>query len=161
VSNIRPVVRTWEKAITVARHAYGDVYKGTEYRVPGAGLAELLFTGKDGTISRQKIFEFEAPGILQAQFNRDASITSFARSCFRYALQAKQDLWFATKDTISKTYDHRFKDIFAEIFEQDFKEEFEQAGITISIRSSTTRSRGSSAAPAASSSPARITTGTC
>lgn len=130
VSNIQPVVSTWKKPITVARHAYGDVYKGTELLVSGAGLAELLFTGKDGTVVRQRVYEFEGPGILQAQHNRDDSILSFARSCFGYALQKKQDLWFATKDTISKTYDHRFKDLFGEVYEREFKQLFETEGIS-------------------------------
>ena len=129
VKGIDPVVRTWKKPITIARHAYGDVYKNTEIRVPGAGTAELVFTAADGTVTREKIHEFDGAGVIQGTHNLDASIESFARSCFEYALATGQDLWFATKDTISKTYDHRFKDVFAEVFEADFRERFEAAGI--------------------------------
>ncbi len=130
VDGVRPTVRTWKKPITIARHAYGDVYRNAEIRVPGAGTAELVFTGADGKEIRQKIFDFKGPGVLQGMHNLDGSIASFARSCFNYALSVKQDLWFSTKDTISKTYDHRFKDIFAEIYEAEFKDAFEKAGIT-------------------------------
>ena len=130
VKGIEPVVRNWKKPITIARHAYGDVYKNTEIRVPGPGTAELVFTGTDGQQMSQPIFEFEGPGVIQGMHNLDASIESFARSCFEYALATRQDLWFATKDTISKVYDHRFKDIFAEIFEAEYKDRFEAAGIT-------------------------------
>ena len=126
---IKPVVKTWKKPITIARHAYGDVYKGTEFRVPGPGKAELVFTGADGTEMRQTIYDFECAGVLQGTYNKDTSIESFARSCFNYALSTKQDLWFSTKDTISKKYDHTFKDIFAEIYEKEYKEQFEAAGI--------------------------------
>ena len=129
VKGISPCVRNWEKPITIARHAYGDVYKNTEYRVTGPGKAELCFTGADGAEIRQTIMQFEGPGILQGQHNTDRSIASFARSCFNYALSVKQDLWFSTKDTISKIYDHRFKDIFAELYETEFKAAFEAAGI--------------------------------
>ncbi|HIU08100.1 MAG TPA: NADP-dependent isocitrate dehydrogenase [Candidatus Limiplasma pullistercoris] len=129
VKGISPCVRNWEKPITIARHAYGDVYKNTEYRVTGPGKAELCFTGADGAEIRQTIMQFEGPGILQGQHNTDRSIASFARSCFNYALSVKQDLWFSTKDTISKIYDHRFKDIFAELYETEFKSAFEAAGI--------------------------------
>ena len=129
VKGIDPVVRTWKKPITIARHAYGDVYKNTEIRVPGAGTAELVFTAADGTVTREKIHEFEGPGVIQGTHNLDASIESFARSCFEYALATGQDLWFATKDTISKTYDHRFKDVFADVFERDFRARFKSAGI--------------------------------
>ena len=129
VKGISPCVRNWEKPITIARHAYGDVYKNTEYRVPGPGKAELCFTGEDGAETRQTVMQFEGPGILQGQHNTDRSIASFARSCFNYALSVKQDLWFSTKDTISKIYDHRFKDIFAELYETEFKAAFEAAGI--------------------------------
>ena len=126
---IKPVVKAWKKPITIARHAYGDVYKGTEFRVPGPGKAELVFTGADGTEMRQTIYDFECAGVLQGTYNKDTSIESFARSCFNYALSTKQDLWFSTKDTISKKYDHTFKDIFAEIYEKEYKEQFEAAGI--------------------------------
>ncbi len=126
---IKPVVKTWKKPITIARHAYGDVYKGTEFRVPGPGKAELVFTGADGTEMRQTIYDFECAGVLQGTYNKDTSIESFARSCFNYALSTGQDLWFSTKDTISKKYDHTFKDIFAEIYEKEYKEQFEAAGI--------------------------------
>ena len=129
VKGISPCVRNWEKPITIARHAYGDVYKNTEYRVPGPGKAELCFTGEDGAEIRQTIMQFEGPGIIQGQHNTDRSIASFARSCFNYALSVRQDLWFSTKDTISKIYDHRFKDIFAELYETEFKAAFEAAGI--------------------------------
>ena len=129
VKGVSPCVRNWEKPITIARHAYGDVYKNTEYRVSGPGKAELCFTGEDGAEVRQTIMQFEGPGIIQGQHNTDRSITSFARSCFNYALSVKQDLWFSTKDTISKIYDHRFKEIFAELYETEFKAAFEAAGI--------------------------------
>ena len=130
VRGINPVVKNWEQPITIARHAFGDVYKATEYRVPGPGKAELVFTGADGAEHRQTIQDFDGPGVLQGQFNLDRSISSFARSCFQYALDTKQDLWFATKDTISKQYDHTFKDLFAEIFEGEYRDKFDQAGIT-------------------------------
>ena len=129
VKGIEPCVQNWEKPITLARHAYGDVYKNTEIKVPGAGKAELVFTGEDGTEIRETIHTFSGPGILQGIHNTDRSIESFAKSCFNYALDTKQDLWFATKDTISKKYDHNFKDIFQEIFDAEYKERFDQAGI--------------------------------
>lgn len=129
VKGIEPYVRNWEKPITLARHAYGDVYKNTEIKVPGAGKAELVFTAADGTEIRETIHEFTGPGILQGIHNTDKSIESFARTCFNYALDTKQDLWFATKDTISKKYDHTFKDIFQEIYDAEYKEKFEAAGI--------------------------------
>ncbi len=130
VKGIEPCVKNWEKPITLARHAYGDVYKNTEIKVPGAGKAELVFTGADGREIRETIHEFTGPGILQGIHNTDKSIASFARSCFNYALDTRQDLWFATKDTISKKYDHNFKDIFQEIFDAEYKERFDKAGIT-------------------------------
>jgi isocitrate dehydrogenase len=130
VRGIEPVVRNWKKPITIARHAYGDVYKNAEIRVPGPGKAELVFTAEDGTQTRELIHEFSGPGVIQGMHNLDDSISSFARSCFEYALATGQDLWFATKDTISKTYDHRFKDIFAEMYEAEYRERFEKAGIT-------------------------------
>ena len=130
VNGVHPTVRTWKKPITIARHAYGDVYRNSEMRIPGAGKAEIVFTAEDGTETWQPIFTFKGPGVVQGIHNLDGSITSFAHSCFQYALSVKQDLWFSTKDTISKTYDHRFKDIFAEIYEKDYKEAFEKAGIT-------------------------------
>lgn len=129
VKGIEPCVKNWEKPITLARHAYGDVYKNTEIKVPGAGKAELVFTGEDGTEIRETIHTFSGPGILQGIHNTDRSIESFAKSCFNYALDTKQDLWFATKDTISKKYDHNFKDIFQEIFDAEYKERFDQVGI--------------------------------
>ena len=129
VKGIEPYVRNWEKPITLARHAYGDVYKNTEIKVPGAGKAELVFTAADGTEIRETIHEFTGPGILQGIHNTEASIRSFAKTCFNYALDTKQDLWFATKDTISKKYDHTFKDIFQEIYDAEYKEKFEAAGI--------------------------------
>ena len=130
VKGIEPCVKNWKKPITIARHAYGDVYKNVEMKVPGAGVAELVFTAEDGTVTRETIHEFKGPGVIQGQHNLDGSIESFARSCFKYALDTKQDLWFATKDTISKKYDHTFKDIFQEIFDAEYKEKFEKAGIT-------------------------------
>ena len=130
IDSIKPVVKNWKKPITIARHAYGDVYKCTEFRIPGAGKAELLFTGADGTEQRATVFNFEGPGVLQGQYNKDDSIRSFARSCFNYALDVKQDLWFGAKDTISKKYDHTFKDIFQEIYDAEYKAKFEAAGIT-------------------------------
>ncbi|MGM9537675.1 MAG: NADP-dependent isocitrate dehydrogenase [Candidatus Onthomonas sp.] len=129
VKGISPVVKTWKAPITIARHAFGDVYKATEYRVPGPGKAELVYTGADGTSFRETVYDFECPGVLQGQFNKDSSIQSFARSCFQYALDTKQDLWFSTKDTISKKYDHTFKDIFQEIFDAEYKAKFDAAGI--------------------------------
>ena len=130
VEGIRPTVRTWEKPITIARHAYGDIYRNSEIRIPGAGRAEIVFTGDDGQEIRQEIFSFRGPGIVQGIHNLDSSITSFAHACFQYALSLKQDLWFSSKDTISKTYDQRFRDIFSEIYEQEYREAFEKAGIT-------------------------------
>ena len=129
VKGIRPYVSNWTKPITLARHAYGDVYKNTEIKVPGAGKAELVFTAADGTEVRKTIHEFDGPGIIQGIHNTDKSITSFAKACFEYALSTKQDLWFSTKDTISKIYDHNFKDIFADMYEKEYKEKFEKAGI--------------------------------
>ena len=129
IDAVKPSVRTWKRPITIARHAYGDVYKNTELRIPGPGRAELLFTGEDGREERRTVYDFECPGVLQGIFNKDTSIRSFAHTCFRYALDTRQDLWFATKDTISKTYDHTFKDLFAEIYESDYREAFEAAGI--------------------------------
>ena len=129
VKGIEPCVRNWEKPITLARHAYGDVYKNTEIKVPGAGRAELVFTAEDGTQIRETIHNFTGPGILQGIHNTDESITSFAKACFNFALDTKQDLWFATKDTISKKYDHNFKDIFQDIYDAEYKERFEAAGI--------------------------------
>ena len=129
VKGIQPVVRNWEAPITIARHAYGDVYKNVEIRVPGAGKVELVYTGDDGTEIRELVHAFDGPGVVQGTHNLDASIASFARSCFTYALDTTQDLWFSTKDTISKTYDHRFKDVFAEIFETEYADAFAEAGI--------------------------------
>ena len=130
VKGIEPCVRNWKKPITLARHAYGDVYKNTEIKVPGSGKAELVFTAEDGTETRELIHNFTGSGIIQGIHNTDKSITSFARACFNYALDLKQDLWFATKDTISKKYDHNFKDIFQEIYEKEYADKFKEAGIT-------------------------------
>ncbi len=129
VKGIDPFVTCWKKPITIARHAYGDVYKNSELRVDGPAKAELLVTYPDGRTEKKLIQEFDGAGVIQGMHNTDKSITAFARACFTYALDIKQDLWFATKDTISKTYDHRFKDIFAEIFENEYKDKFEEAGI--------------------------------
>lgn len=129
VKGISPAVKAWEKPITMARHAYGDVYKATEYRIPGPGKAELVFTNADGTKWHETVYNFEESGVLQAQYNKDSSINSFARCCFEYALETKQDLWFATKDTISKIYDQSFKNIFHNIFNAEYKDKFDKAGI--------------------------------
>lgn len=130
VKGIEPCVKNWKKPITIARHAYGDVYKAAEMKIPGPGKAELVYTAADGSEIRETIHDFTGAGVLQGQHNLNGSMESFARSCFSYALDVKQDLWFATKDTISKKYDHTFKDIFQEIFDAEYKEAFEQAGIT-------------------------------
>ena len=130
VKGIEPCVRNWKKPITLARHAYGDVYKATEMKIDGPGKAELVFTAEDGTETRALIHEFDGPGVLQGMHNLEKSMKSFARSCFQFALESKQDLWFATKDTISKKYDHTFKDIFQEIYDSEYKDAFEKAGIT-------------------------------
>ena len=130
IDSIRPAVRNWKKPITIARHAYGDIYKATEYRVPTEGKAELVFTDKEGNETfRQTVYDFECSGVLQGSYNKDDSIRSFAHSCFQYALNTKQDLWFSTKDTISKQYDQTFKLIFQEIYDNDYKNAFEAAGI--------------------------------
>lgn len=129
VKGIDPVVTSWKKPITIARHAYGDVYKNAEMRIPGPGKVELVYTAADGTETRELVHDFTGAGVVQGQHNLDDSIESFARSCFEYALSTKQDLWFATKDTISKKYDHRFKDVFADLYEAEYKEAFEAAGI--------------------------------
>ncbi|MBQ7153269.1 MAG: NADP-dependent isocitrate dehydrogenase [Clostridia bacterium] len=131
IDSIRPAVRNWKKPITIARHAYGDVYKDTEFRVPGPGRAELLFTDSQGQESfRQTVFDFEGPGVLQTLYNKDDSILSFARSCFEFALNTRQDLWFSTKDTISKQYDQTFKLLFQDIYEKEYKEKFDSLGLT-------------------------------
>ena len=129
VKGIEPCVKNWKKPITIARHAYGDVYKAVEMQIPGPGKAELVYTAEDGTEKRELIHEFKGAGVIQGQHNLCSSIESFARSCFNYALDTKQKLWFATKDTISKKYDHTFKDIFQKIYEEEYKEKFEAAGI--------------------------------
>jgi len=129
VKGIEPNVKSWKKPITIARHAYGDVYKNSEMRIPGAGKVELVYTAEDGTEERALVHTFNGPGVVQGQHNIDASIESFAHSCFKFALDTKQDLWFATKDTISKKYDHTFKDIFQEIFDKEYKDAFDKAGI--------------------------------
>ena len=130
IDSIKPVVRNWKKPITIARHAYGDVYKSTEFRPTVPGKAELIFTGEDGSSFRETIYDFECGGVLQGQYNKDSSIRSFAHSCFQYAIDTKQDLWFATKDTISKKYDQTFKLIFQEIFDNEYKAKFDELGIT-------------------------------
>jgi isocitrate dehydrogenase len=130
VKGIEPYVSNWKKPITIARHAYGDVYKGSEMKIPGAGKAEIVYTAEDGTQTRELIHEFKGPGIVQGMHNLTDSIESFARSCFNYALDTRQDLWFATKDTISKKYDHTFKDIFQEIYDKEYAKKFEEANIT-------------------------------
>ena len=129
VKGITPYVSRWNKPITIARHAYGDVYKNTEIKVPGAGKAELVFTAEDGTEIRELIHNFTGAGIIQGIHNTEKSISSFARACFGYAVDTKQDLWFSTKDTISKKYDHTFKDIFQEIYDNEYKAKFEELGI--------------------------------
>lgn len=130
VKGIEPCVKNWKKPITIARHAYGDVYKSSEMKIPGAGKVELVYTSADGTKTSELVHEFKGPGVVQGMHNLNGSIESFAKSCFNYALDTKQDLWFATKDTISKKYDHTFKDIFQEIFDRDYADRFSKAGIT-------------------------------
>ncbi|HHU33589.1 MAG: NADP-dependent isocitrate dehydrogenase [Zhaonellaceae bacterium] len=129
VKNIKPFVRTWKKPITIARHAYGDIYKDVEFRVPGPGKAELVFTSGEGETHRETIHDFQGKGVILGMHNLDKSIYSFARACFNYALDVKQDLWFATKDTISKKYDHTFKDIFQEVYDNEYKDKFERANL--------------------------------
>ncbi len=129
VKGVEPGVKSWKKPITLARHAYGDVYRNAEMRIPGAGVVELVYTAADGTETRELVHKFAGPGVVQGMHNLDASIGSFARSCFNYALSVGQDVWFATKDTISKVYDHRFKDVFQEIFDAEYKERFDAAGL--------------------------------
>ena len=133
VKGVSPCVRSWNAPITIARHAYGDVYKNTEMQVAEGSKCELVCTDKDGNETRSLIHDFAGAGVIQGQHNTDKSISSFARSCFNYALDTKQDIWFATKDTISKKYDHHFKDIFAEIYESEYKTRFEEAGIEYSL----------------------------
>lgn len=128
--SIKPSVKSWNKPITIARHAYGDIYKATEFRIEGEGKAELVFTDKDGKETRETIYDFECPGVLMGQYNKDSSIISFARSCFNFALSTGQDLWFSTKDTISKKYDETFKLTFQKIYEEEYKDKFEEKGIT-------------------------------
>ena len=128
--SIKPSVKSWRKPITIARHAYGDIYKATEFRIPREGKAELLFTDKNGNETRETIYDFECPGVLMGQYNKDSSISSFARSCFNYALSTGQDLWFSAKDTISKKYDETFKLTFQRIFVEEYKDQFEKKGIT-------------------------------
>ncbi|WP_312433406.1 NADP-dependent isocitrate dehydrogenase [Lacrimispora sp.] len=130
VRGIEPCVMNWKKPITIARHAYGDVYKGSEMKIPGTGKVELVYTAEDGSETRELVHSFNGPGIVQGMHNLNDSIESFARSCFNYALDTRQDVWFATKDTISKKYDHTFKDIFQDIFEADYEDKFKEAGIT-------------------------------
>ena len=129
IDTIPPAVRGWKKPIAIARHAYGDVYKGSEYRVPEEGRAELLFHGSGGQQFRRTVYDFEGPGVVQATFNKDSSIRSFARACFAYAADTRQDLWFSSKDTISKVYDQRFKDVFAEVYAAEYRERFETLGL--------------------------------
>ncbi len=129
LSGVKPAVRNWEKPITIARHAYGDIYKASEFRITKPGKAELLFVSEDGEEERTTIYDFECGGVLQGMYNKDSSIKSFAHACFKYALSTKQDLWFSTKDTISKKYDQTFKLIFQEIYDKEYKEAFEKAGI--------------------------------
>ena len=130
IKGIEPYVRSWKKPITMARHAYGDVYKNAEIKIPGAGTAEIIFTAEDGTVTRKTIHKFSGPGIIQGIHNTDKSIEGFARSCFEYALSVKQDLWFSCKDTISKTYDTHFKEIFQKLYDEEYKEKFEAIGTT-------------------------------
>lgn len=129
VKNIKPFVKTWDKPITIARHAYGDIYKGVELKTNTKGKAELVFTDEDGHVTKEVIHNFAGPGIIMGTHNLDKSIESFARACFNYALDQKQDLWFATKDTVSKKYDHNFKDIFQEIYDREYHDKFSAAGI--------------------------------
>lgn len=130
IDKIQPVVKNWKKPITVARHAYGDLYRGTEHRVPEKGKARISFKGENGDSFDEMIYDFECPGIIQGIYNKDSSIESFAHSCFKYAIETKQDLWFSAKDTISKKYDMRFRDVFQEVYETSYKEEFDRLGLT-------------------------------
>ena len=130
IDAVKPAVRNWKKPITIARHAYGDVYRATEYRVPGRGKAELVFTGENGESFRETVYDFECAGVLQSQYNKDSSILSFAHACFQYALATEQDLWFSTKDTISKQYDQTFKLLFEDLYEKEYKAKFEEKGIS-------------------------------
>lgn len=130
INPIEPIVKNWKQPITIARHAYGDVYRDTEFRIDKSGSASLVFTDKDGNKQEEEIFNFEGKGVVQGLYNKDDSIESFARSCFNYALDVKQDLWFGAKDTISKKYDHTFKDIFQDIYDNEYKDKFEESGIT-------------------------------
>ncbi len=130
VKGIEPVVKNWKKPITIARHAYGDVYKSSEMKIPGPGKVELVYTAEDGNVQSVLVHEFKEAGVVQGMHNLNGSITSFAKSCFEFALETKQDLWFATKDTISKKYDHTFKDIFQDLYDSEYKEKFEASGIT-------------------------------
>ncbi len=130
IDSIRPAVKTWKKPITIARHAYGDLYKATEFRVPCPGKAELRFSGVDGTTFNKTVYDYECPGVLQAQYNKDSSMESFAHSCFKYAIAAKEDLWFSTKDTISKQYDQTFKLVFQKLYDEVYRKEFEKLGLT-------------------------------
>ncbi|MCR5311629.1 MAG: NADP-dependent isocitrate dehydrogenase [Lachnospiraceae bacterium] len=129
VNNVKPCVSNWKKPITLARHAYGDVYKNAEIKVPGPGVAKLVFTAADGTVTEELIHEFKGPGIIQGMHNTLDSITNFAKSCLNFAIDTKQDLWFATKDTISKKYDHTFKDVFQDLYDKEYKNKFEELGI--------------------------------
>lgn len=129
-SRIRPHVSGWKKPITIARHAYGDIYRASEYRVPGPGRATLTFEGEDGTRWSETVFDFQDPGVLQGLHNRDDSIRSFARACFAFALDRKQDLWFSAKDTIAKQYDGAFRDIFEDVYQTEYKAAFDDAGLT-------------------------------
>lgn len=129
VESVKPFIKTWKKPITIARHAYGDIYRNVEFRVEGAGTAELVFKSRDGTLATETIFDFKGPGVIMGMHNIDESIKSFARACFNYALDVKQDLWFGTKDTISKKYDHTFKDLFQEIYDTEYAYKFEETGI--------------------------------
>ncbi len=130
IDSIHPAVKTWKKPITIARHAYGDLYKATEFRVPCPGKAELRFSGVDGTTFNKTVYDYECPGVLQAQYNKDSSMESFAHSCFKYAIAAKEDLWFSTKDTISKQYDQTFKLVFQKLYDEVYRKEFEKLGLT-------------------------------
>ena len=129
IKSIEPLIPGWKKPITIARHAYGDIYKGVELKVAGPAKAEIVVSDDKGIRDRQTIYDFQSDGIVLGMYNTDKSIKNFAKSCFNYALDVKQDLWFSTKDTISKTYDHRFKDIFSEIYEKEYKERYESSGI--------------------------------
>lgn len=161
ISRVKPVVTSWKKPVTIARHAYGDLYKAVEYRVPGKGKAELVFTDENGVeTSRQTVYQFSGPGVVQAMHNRDDSILSFARCCFSYGLSVGQDVWFSSKDTISKDYDQTFKLLFQKVYDEEYRTAFEKAGLTYRYALIDDVAAKVIRSPAASSGPVKTTTAT-